>query len=50
VIETSKANGHEPYWYLRFLFDGLVRVRTEAELSALLPQNVDPKALIPAGR
>jgi len=50
VIQTAKANGHEPYWYLRFLFDGLVRARTEAELSALLPQNVDPKALIPAGR
>jgi transposase len=50
VIETAKANGHEPYWYLRFLFDGLVRARTAAELSALLPQNVDPKGLLPAGR
>jgi hypothetical protein len=42
--------GYEPYWYLRFLFDGLVRAQTEAELSVLLPQNVDPKALITAGR
>jgi transposase len=50
VITTAKANGHEPYWYLRFLFDGLVRARSEAELTALLPQNVEPKALIPAGR
>jgi transposase len=50
VIETAKANGHEPYWYLRFLFDGLVRARTAAELSALLPQNIDPKGLLPAAR
>jgi transposase len=50
VNETAKANGHEPYWFLRFLIDGLVRARTAVELSALLPQNVDPKGLLPATR
>jgi transposase len=48
MIETAKANWHEPYWYLRFLFNGLVRARSEAELTALLPQSVDPESLKPA--
>jgi transposase len=48
VIETAKANGHEPYWYLRFLFQGLISARTAEEYAALLPQNVDPQTLRPA--
>jgi transposase len=23
IIETAEANGHEPYWYLRGLFERL---------------------------
>ena len=37
IIETAKANGHEPYWYLRGLFEKLPLVRTEAELLELAP-------------
>ena len=48
VFESAKANGHEPYWYLRFLFQGLISARTAEKYAALLPQNVDPKALRPA--
>jgi len=50
VIESAKANGHEPYWYLRFLFEGLISARTVDQYAALLPQNVDPKALRPAAK
>jgi len=35
IIETAKANGHEPYWYLRGLFEKLPRARTEAEILEL---------------
>jgi transposase len=48
VIESAKANGHEPYWYLRFLFQGLISARTAEQYAALLPQNADPKAFRPA--
>jgi transposase len=48
VIESAKANGHEPYWYLRFLFEGLISARTTEQFAALLPQNIDPKTLRPA--
>ncbi len=37
IIETAKANGQEPYWYLRKLFEGLPLARTEADIVALLP-------------
>ncbi len=37
IIETAKANGHEPYWYLRKLFEGLPAARTEAELLKMAP-------------
>ena len=37
IIETAKANGQEPYWYLRKLFEGLPAARTEAELLSLAP-------------
>jgi len=37
LIETAKANGQEPYWYLRRLFEALPNVRTPEELLPLLP-------------
>ena len=37
IIETAKANGQEPYWYLRKLFDELPVARTEAEIQRLAP-------------
>jgi len=50
VIESAKANRHEPYWYLRFLFEGLISARTAEQFTALLPQNIDPKTLGPAAK
>ena len=41
LIETAKANGLEPYWYLRFLFDRLSSARTTEDYKALLPQYAD---------
>jgi len=45
LIENAKANGLEPYAYLRFLLENLNGSKTRAELTALLPQFVDPSAL-----
>jgi transposase len=40
LIETAKANGLEPYAYLREVFAKLPRISSDAELQALLPWNV----------
>jgi transposase len=37
LIETAKANGQEPYWYLRKLFEGLPAARSDAEVLSLVP-------------
>ena len=37
LIETAKANGREPYWYLRELFEKLPLAHTRADYLALLP-------------
>jgi len=45
LIETAKANGHEPYRYLCFLFATLPPVASDAAaVSRLLPYRLDPKA------
>ena len=41
LIETAKANGLEPYRYLRFLFEKLPYAKTEDDYRALLPQNIN---------
>lgn len=41
LIETAKANGLEPYRYLRYLFERLPMAEVEADYKALLPQYVD---------
>jgi transposase len=41
IIETAKANGLEPYWYLRYLFEHLPCANTKQEYKKLLPQYVD---------
>ena len=46
LIETAKANGLEPYRYLRYLFEHLPAATTDAQRKALLPQHIDPKSLI----
>jgi len=44
IIETAKANGHEPYAYLCHLFETLPTCGTEAEREALLPYRLDPSS------
>ena len=41
LIETAKANGLEPYAYLRYLFAQLPRAETVEAIEALLPGNLD---------
>jgi len=43
LIETTKANGLEPYAYLRYLFAELPRAGTVETIEALLPGNVNPE-------
>ncbi len=45
LLETAKANGHEPYSYIRFIFEKLPYAETLEEYEALLPWNVNPKKL-----
>jgi len=40
LVETAKANGCEPYAYLRRVFTDLPKATTLAEIEALLPWNV----------
>jgi hypothetical protein len=45
IIETAKANGHEPYRYLRFLFTELPKAQSPEAIAALLPFNIAPEDL-----
>ena len=40
LIESAKANGIEPYWYLRQIFERLPHASTEDDYRNLLPQNL----------
>ena len=42
LIETSKANGLEPYAYLRKIFTDLPKAQTLEDLEALLPGAILP--------
>lgn len=44
IIETAKANGHEPYAYLCHLFETMPNCETEVEREALLPYRLDPSS------
>jgi transposase len=49
LIETAKANGLEPYIYLRYLFEKLPTLKATDGYKALLPQYLDEDQLkIPA--
>lgn len=41
IIETAKANGHEPYHYLRWLFETLP-LTDESDMESLMPWAVSP--------
>lgn len=45
LIETAKANGIDPYSYLRCLFAQLPLVKDQSEYRALLPQHIEPDLL-----
>jgi transposase len=47
LIESAKANGLNPYYYLRYLFDRLLSAKTEQGLKDLLPQRLDPATINP---
>jgi transposase len=46
LIETAKANGLEPYRYLRYLFAKLPLAETEEEIKNLLPTRLTPEKLL----
>jgi transposase len=50
IIETAKANGHEPYAYLRYIFEKLPLEKNTEDYETLLPWNLDPEAVIAATR
>ncbi len=51
LVETAKANGLEPYWYLKMLFEAIPSyLRDEKPLDDLLPWNVDPEQIMPSLR
>jgi len=45
IIETVKANGLEPYHYLKHLFTELPKANSEADVQKLLPWQIDPLTL-----
>jgi transposase len=45
IIETAKANGLEPYHYLKHLFTELPKANSEADVQKLLPWQIDPLTL-----
>jgi transposase len=46
VIETARANGLEPYWYLRKIFEEMpLYLRDGKSVEALLPWNINPEEL-----
>ncbi|OQB95325.1 MAG: Transposase IS66 family protein [Spirochaetes bacterium ADurb.Bin110] len=42
MIETAKANGHEPYHYLCYLFNELPKAKSLEQKLALLPYKLSP--------
>ena len=46
LIETAKANGLEPYKYLRYLFEKVPFAESGEDYKALLPMNLKPEQLV----
>lgn len=42
LVESAKANGHDPYRYLRYLFDKLPHAKEPEDYRALLPHRLRP--------
>ena len=45
LIETAKANGLEPYHYLRYVFNKLPAAQSLIDLEALLPYNLNAEQI-----
>jgi transposase len=45
LIETAKANGIEPWRYLRHLFEALPKIDSTDQIQALMPHKIDPESL-----
>ena len=45
IIETCKANNVNTYNYLRYLFENIHKAKSEKELRAILPYNLDTSDL-----
>ncbi|BBO83230.1 hypothetical protein DSCO28_37960 [Desulfosarcina ovata subsp. sediminis] len=45
LIETAKANGLEPYTYLRYLFENIPFTQNESDFLELLPNRIDKAEL-----
>jgi transposase len=45
LIETAKANGLEPYRYLRYLFEQLPHAKNNEDLTKLIPTHIDHSVL-----
>jgi len=45
LIETAKANGLEPYWYLRYIFERLPYAENDEDFRKLLPYVLDGQFL-----
>lgn len=46
IIETAKANGHEPWRYLTYLLKQMAHQPDDEQLEQLMPWNVDPASII----
>ena len=47
IVETAKANGIEPYWYLRYLFEQVpLCLQEERSVDHLLPWNLSPEQIM----
>ncbi len=46
ILETAKANGLEPYWYLRFLLEKLPELKTKEDFLPFIPQNIDKQLIL----
>ena len=45
IIRTAVANGLEPYWYMRYLLDNLIKLKSKEDFYAFIPQIVSEKQL-----
>jgi transposase len=50
IVSTARANGLEPYAYLRRLFAELPKAKTVEDFEALLPFNTAPHSQLPLAR